>query len=682
MGIALGIDTGGTYTDAVFVTYPEGHVIAGAKALTTRHDLSQGIGEAIRAVFGAAADAGQPVAAGDITLVSLSTTLATNTLAEGQRGRVCLLLIGYDFSLMQAYRFDKELATDDVVYLAGGHDVVGDQVRPFDEAAAREAILARKDRVEAFAISGYFSVRNPAHELRARALVEELAGAPATCGHELTSQLNAVRRATTVALNAHLIAPLRELLLAVQATLAGLEIVAPLMVVKGDGSLVRAEFALQRPIETILSGPAASVVGAWHLAGRRDVWTVDVGGTTTDIAQLRDGWPVLNANGARVGGWRTMIEAVDVHTTGLGGDSHVRVNQERDLTIGPKRAIPLCLLASEHPEVTARLREEAAIGATRRSDESMEFLALGRRTHDRLDEIEADMVARAAAGPAPVDDFVDRTRTGALARRRVADLEVRGLLRRAAFTPTDALHVLGAFERWDADASRLAAAVLARQAGMDVQAFCRLVVQRFSQQVATEVVNKVLEDEVGRPNWAGEPAGAALLGRALNRSNHTDETHDTDLGCTLTLRRPLVAIGAPVVAYLPQAAAHLHTELVIPPHADVANAVGAVSGSIIQRAQVIISVLDGDSLLRVHGLPGGVIDFRGLETAVRHAETIMRTHLAALATQAGAEQVELSMSRHDLRTPVKGYSGQELLLGSTLVFTAAGRPSPARPRGA
>ena len=98
---------------------------------------------------------------------------------------------------------------------------------------------------------------------------------------------------------------------------------------------MRAEWAMHRPIETILSGPAASVVGVRHLIQRngvqpaqRDIWAVDVGGTTTDIAALRDGWPILNAKGARVAGWRTMIEAVDVHTTGLGGDSHVRLDRE------------------------------------------------------------------------------------------------------------------------------------------------------------------------------------------------------------------------------------------------------------------------------------------------------------------------------------------------------------------
>ena len=213
-----------------------------------------------------------------------------------------------------------------------------------------------RETVEAFAISGYFGVRNPGHELRVRGLVEELTGLPVTCGHELTSKLNAVRRATTVALNAHLILPLRELIASVRRTLDAWAITAPLMVVKGDGSLVRAEWAMQRPIETILSGPAASAVGAWHLAGRRDVWAMDIGGTTTDIARLHDGAPILNPEGAYVGGWQTMVEAVDVHTTGLGGDSYVRLDEERKLVIGPRRVVPLSLLARELGGVAAELR--------------------------------------------------------------------------------------------------------------------------------------------------------------------------------------------------------------------------------------------------------------------------------------------------------------------------------------
>ncbi|MEA3341443.1 MAG: hydantoinase/oxoprolinase family protein, partial [Chloroflexota bacterium] len=327
MTIALGIDTGGTYTDAVLVDHVSGEVLAGDKALTTRHDLAVGIGQAVAAVF-----EGNGVSPAEVGLVALSTTLATNAIVEGRGGPVCLLLVGYDPELIRQYGFERDLVTPDVVYLRGGHDGLGDEIEPLDEVAARDAILARCDHVESFAVSGYFGVRNPAHELRVRALVEELTGPstssgqglPVTCGHELTTRLNAIRRATTTALNARLIPLLQELIGDVRRALDEWAIAAPLMVVKGDGSLVRAEWAMRRPIETILSGPAASVVGAQYLAGRGDVWVVDVGGTTTDIAVLHDGRPRLNPEGARVGEWQTMIEAVDVYTVGLGGDSQVR----------------------------------------------------------------------------------------------------------------------------------------------------------------------------------------------------------------------------------------------------------------------------------------------------------------------------------------------------------------------
>ncbi len=687
MGIALGIDTGGTYTDAVLVEHETGRVLAGAKALTTRHDLAIGISGAIEAVFAAAARDGAPVQPADVTLVSLSTTLATNTLAEGQRGSVCLLLIGYDPALMRQYDFERELATGDVVYLAGGHDGLGNELAPLDEAAAREAIVARRDQVEAFAVSGYFAVRNPAHELRVQALVEELTGLPVTCGHELTSQLNAVRRATTVALNAHLILPLRELITSVQETLARFHVIAPLMVVKGDGSLVAAEWATRRPIETILSGPAASVVGAWHLAGRQDVWTMDVGGTTTDIAALRDGWPILNSRGASVGGWRTMVEAVDVHTTGLGGDSRVRFDKLDGLRIGPRRAVPLSLLAAEAPAVVAELARQAELQRGRQDDSLGEFMVLGRPPRRRLDPQDQEVLDRLAAGPQSLAQLVSRSRTGSLMRRRVEDLENRGLLRRAGFTPTDALHVLGRFSDWNAEAALLGATLLAQRAGMTAEALCELVVERFAQRAATELVTKILEDEIGSVEWAHDAVGAALLRYALNGHALNGHGPDSslpgasqpDLGCALTLRRPLVAIGAPVAAYLPQVAAALHTELVIPPHADVANAVGAVSGSIIQRRQAIINPLDEEGTVRLH-LPDGVHDFTGVEAAAEYAHAIMPGHVEALARQAGAEHVEVRVTRHDQTAMTKG-GFMEIYLGSELNFIAAGRPSPARGNG-
>jgi len=664
VNLALGIDTGGTYTDAVLVNHDTGGVLAGAKALTTRRDLAAGIRAAMAAVF-----AESPWTPAEVTLVGLSTTLATNTLAEGQRGAVPLFLIGYERDLMQQYGFEVALSTADVVYVDGGHDEQGNAVAPLDEEALTAAILARQDTAEAFAVSGYFAVRNPTHELRARELIEALTGRPVSCGHELTSKLNAVRRATTVALNAHLIAPLTELIGSVQRTLGDWNIAAPLMVVKGDGSLVRAEWAMHRPVETILSGPAASVVGAWHLAGRRDGWVVDVGGTTTDIGALRDGWPILNDEGATIGGWRTMVEAVDVHTAGLGGDSHVRLDGEGRLLIGPRRAVPLCLLASEYPAVAAELCRQAADPPRRRELGAAEFITLGRPASGRLAEADEAFLADLAPGPRPLLQINEQKRAGPLLRRQSEALETRGLVRRAAFTPTDALHVLGRFTRWDVEAARSAATVLAGQAGLEVEAFCEQVVAGMARRVATELVSKVCEDAGVRPDWEGQPAAGFLLRQAL------DGRLDAGLQCAFSLPWPVVAIGAPVAAYLPQVAARLHTELVIPPHAEVANAVGAVAGGIIQRRQALISPLGDERRLRLY-LPDGVHDFEQLEAAVQHAQAVMLPLVEALATQAGADQVVTRMTRHD--QIARDARGGEIYLGTELTFVATGRPRVAR----
>jgi N-methylhydantoinase A/oxoprolinase/acetone carboxylase beta subunit len=669
--IALGIDTGGTYTDAALVDHVTGRVLCAAKALTTRRDLSIGIGGAVDAVF---QQPGAPAAA-DVNLVALSTTLATNAIVEGQGSPVCLILIGYDPELIRQYGFGDELVTGDVVYIEGGHDIHGDEAQPLDEAALSKAVLARKDRVEAFAVSGYFGVRNPAHELQARALIESLTGLPVTCGHDLTSRLNSVRRATTVALNAQLVPLLRELIGTLRRTLQGRGITAPLMVVKGDGSLVRAEWAMQRPIETILSGPAASAVGAWHLADQAAVpfqdgalWVVDVGGTTTDIAALRDGRPRLSPEGAQVGRWRTMVEAVDVHTVGLGGDSHVRWNTDRHLVIGPQRVVPLSLLANEYPEILGELSSQAVVPP--RDEAAAQFLLARQRPGRPLEDDEAAILDRLAQGPASLSEIVGAARYGALVLRRVEHLVAERLILRTGFTPTDALHHLGRLDLWNVEAAQLGAQILAAQGRRATEDFCREVVAGVSDRAATALVTKAVGDESHLPTWEEEPTAGLFLAQALNGAA------EADLACTLTLRHPLVAIGAPVEAYMPRVAEQLNTRLVIPPHAEVANAVGAVAGGVVQRQRVLISPLEDGDMLRLH-LPDGVRDFRDLVDAVAYARTQMFAWMEDLARQAGAAQVEVQMAREDKEVMAKAGWGDRIYLGTELTFTAVGRPSPA-----
>jgi len=681
MTIALGIDTGGTYTDAVLVDHNSGEVLAGAKSLTTRRDLSIGIGKAVKAVF---AENGQAVSPADVDLVALSTTLATNAIVEGQGSPVCLLLIGYDEELIRMHGFERDLVTQDVVYILGGHNGMGDEVEPLDEAAARAAILARQDHVEAFAVSGFFSVRNPSHELRVKALVEELTqqpngtSRPVTCGHELSTRLNSVRRATTVTLNARLIPLLQELMTTVHQTLEGLGLSAPLMVVKGDGSLVRAEWAMQRPIETILSGPAASVVGAWHLARRGDVWVVDMGGTTTDIAALVDGRPRVNPEGAQVAQWRTMVEAVDVHTVGLGGDSQVQVNGKAPahdwLKIGPRRVVPLSLLAEQSPEVVSELRLQLREG--QKDEFAGQFVLANRKPTHKLPEDDRELLAQLATGPQSLIWLANEVvRHRFLVGRQIERLRAQRLVLQSGFTPTDALHVLGRFGNSDSgEASRLGAELLAKKAGLLPEEFCQRVVSAVSDRVATELVSKVLSDEATLPNWEREPAAVALLTRALNGSA------GSGLDCRLTLKRPVVAIGAPVEAYFPRTSAQLNTELVIPNHAGVANAVGAVAGGVVQQFRVLIHPLDSlESVLRAH-LPNEVHDFHDLETGVAYAEKVVTEYLAERTRQAGADHVEVKMHREDQIAPIAVQWGGEIYLGTQLTFTAVGRPSLAHPK--
>jgi len=440
-------------------------------------------------------------------------------------------------------------------------------------------------------------------------------------------------------------------------------------VVKGDGSLVRAGWAMRRPIETILSGPAASVVGAWHLAGRRDVWVVDVGGTTTDIAVLHDGRPRLNPEGAQVSRWRTMVKAVDVHTVGLGGDSHVRLSDEGRLAIGPRRVVPLCLLATEHPQVIAELSRQVTV--RQRGGFAGQFVLAQRQTSNQLSDSERDLLSHLSPGVQSLVSLVDKLRYGSLVLRQIEKLEARQLVLRAGFTPTDALHVLGRFERWDTKASRLGAELLAAQMALSPETLCKQVISGVSRQVTQELVSKVLSDEVAAPNWEREPSAAALLDRALGN------VPGSDLACQLTLRQPVIAVGAPVKAYLPDSARQLHTELIIPPHAEVANAVGAVAGSVVQQLRVTVRPLDGDQHFRLH-LPDRVCDFATLEESVAYAQQVIPTQLKALARQAGAEQIEVQTTRVDQNVPVAAGWGQYVYLGTELTFTAVGRPSPAQ----
>ena len=203
-----------------------------------------------------------------------------------------------------------------------------------------------KDKVSAFAISSYFSTRNPEHELKAKERILELTGLPAVCGHELSQELGAYERAVTAFLNAQLIPITRQFVESIIKDMNERGISSRLLMLKCDGSVVGIKDALKKPIETIFSGPAASLVGASYLSGLETCAVIDVGGTSTDISSICMGVPDLSDEGAIVGGWKTRVKAIRMETTATGGDSHVWTKEQGTLPGTKTGYAPCCSCSS------------------------------------------------------------------------------------------------------------------------------------------------------------------------------------------------------------------------------------------------------------------------------------------------------------------------------------------------
>ena len=655
MSILLGIDTGGTYTDAVLLDDERG-VISAAKALTTKYDLSVGIQNAVQMVL--------PHPPPDIQLVSLSTTLATNAIVEGKGSSICLLLVGYDPRIVADTGLERLVASKRIVFIQGGHTVDGEEQCPLDIGAARQAILTHAPYVAAFAISGYFGVLNPTHELRVKRLVRRLTGLPVTCGHELTTHLHAPRRALTVALNARLIPLLQQLILGVHELLSAQGIHAPVMVVKGDGSLMDAKVALERPVETIMSGPAASVIGAFYLGNVKDAFVIDMGGTTTDIASVHNGCPVLNLKGARVGGWQTMVEAMDTHTTGLGGDSDIHLDEAGNLCAGPRRVVPLSLLAMDFSVVLDVLRCQLEERLDRNIGRFvMRERPLG-RDQNSITSTQREIWELLGDGPVSIAQLSDSVKTSVDFRYSLDGLMERGLVVASAFTPTDAVHVLGQYCSGSVEAADLGAELWTRRLDINKREFCERVVKQVLIQAGHAVIESALTEEGGLSLSSRDSVGHLFVNRALGADD------GGNLYVTFSLRRSLVGIGAPAATYLTPLAEKLNTHLYVPEHAEVANAIGAVAGGVVQNVRILIQPWEGEKAYRVYS-PFGVRDFLELADAKAYATNTACRLARRRAHQAGASRVKVHTKQDDRIVQV---GSEQLFIEAEVIATAVGRP--------
>ncbi len=665
MALLLGVDTGGTYTDAVLIE-DEKRVVASAKALTTRHDLAVGVGAAIDAVM---AESGATHA--DIAMVSLSTTLATNALVEGQGGRVGLVFIGFSKRDLSRQGLEEALKGDPVIVLSGGHNHSGGETHALDEPALRAGLAEYGDVVTGFAVASQFATRNPAHELRARDIIRKITGKPVSCSHDLSAKLNGPKRAMTALLNARLIGMIDHLIGAVEGLLQDKSIKAPFMVVRGDGALISADQARISPIETILSGPAASIVGARWLTDEKDAIVSDIGGTTTDVAVLRDGRPIIDPQGARVGAFRTMVEAVAMRTTGLGGDSQVHLTTgglAAAITLGPRRVMPVSLLAKDWPEMVHGALD-AQLAASTIGEFDGRFVMAIQRMDVALggqNEREKTLIERIGNQAWPMGKIVhNRMELGTL-----QTLVGRGLLMVSGITASDAAHVLGRLDAWDKDAAQKALELFSRQRtgsgnrlSTDTAHLAQMIIDQLTEQTAQALLETAFAEDgfdFGLP--AKELARHVLTKQGMA---HHRGLMAIDAGLNL----PLVGLGASAHSYYGAVGKRLNTRVVVPEYAGVANAIGAVVGQISMRAAGQITS-QGEGIFRVH-FETGPQDFTTQGDAVGALEAVLKDQAMAGAKAAGAQGIRLRMER-DIRTAK--VESREVFVEAELTAIASGRP--------
>ncbi|WP_342304664.1 hydantoinase/oxoprolinase family protein [Methanolobus sp. ZRKC5] len=553
MQYSLGIDAGGTFTDGVIIRDSDGVILDAAKMLTTYPDPIGGIKKVI--------DSLNQDYVENVKLVSVSTTLSTNTILEDTGFPVGVILVG-DYVIP-----DEGFPAKYYVRLSGGHTSNGEEAAPLDEEGVKRFALEVKDQVAAFSTSAFFSNRNSEHELRVKQIIRETTGLPVVCGHELSQEVGAYDRAITAYLNAQLLPITHKFIQSIMKDIKSRNIDANLLMLKCDGSVVGMEEALERPIESIFSGPAASLVGAGFLTKFPTCAMVDVGGTSTDVALIRGGVPEISDQGAIVGGWKTMVKAIKMETSATGGDSHVWA-QDQKFHVGPRRVIPLCRAAVEYPGFLEKLQTTKSPSRTLLC-ENIQPTKFFVRTDVRsieLTKMEEEVYDVIQGIPLSYVDIFQRLKKQPNVRA-IDGLIKKRLIQSIGFTPTDALHVLGDFRQWETEASIIGAEKLGKLTRTKKEELCSMVKRQVAKNMAYDLISYLIK---GIPE--------SVVEDILSGENFTRFKVET----------PVVLLGGPVVAYKEEMEQLIDADIVVPEHANVGNAVGSLVGKGIKRVEILI----------------------------------------------------------------------------------------------
>jgi N-methylhydantoinase A/oxoprolinase/acetone carboxylase beta subunit len=631
MKIGIGIDTGGTCTDAVAYDFDSGRVLAKGKALTTREDLSIGIGEAL--------DNLPPELISMAELISLSTTLATNACVENKGARAKLVIFGLGENYMQRLGNDinSELKSDNVRCFDTNGSADGLIVDEPDWDTVLPTIKQWVSDADALAVAEMYSMNNGAPaEKRALEFAESELGIPFVSAHELSSQVNVLERGATALLNARLLPIVQEFIAAVLKDFSKRDCNAPIMIVRSDGSLMSANLSLARPVETILSGPAASVLAGRNFTETDDYIIIDMGGTTSDVSIVKNQQPIMAHDGIMIGGWQTHVKGVFVDTFALGGDSNLRIVNDQ-LALLPRRVMPICVAAQRWPQVKGLL-SNLAVAKKRSHFPLHEFFYLVREPADRSRYNDSELALIDALKTEPlILSMVEETIGIDLYNLKTERLEQEGVIMRCGMTPTDFMHIKGDYVEYDTEASILAARVILNSLWITftpqaVQELADRAYELVQGKMYENLVRIIIGEQHGRKFLRLDPQLEQLIHESwVNRASDDPKLFryrfDTNAA--------LVGIGAPTHIFLPEVAKALGTRSIQPEHAEVANALGALRADIHAIGRVDISQIvswNAGTYFVVHA-PDGAVRYDELPEALEHAR---KASIVAAQTEARA----------------------------------------------
>ena len=360
----LGLDVGGTFTDAVII---DGHrVVASAKKRTTKDNLMQGIGEALDAVLDSCDTS-------HIEQVTLSTTVVTNTIVEEKEQVVDLYVV------TGPGRNVDDIFPVSPIYLQGYTDHRGIVVERTSTDAVRDIakMVQSRSGTDLAAVSAKFGVRNPQEELSITEVLQETYNTISN-GSLLSGSLNFPRRTISAYFNSAVMPVFTVFKKNVEDALSVRNIKAPLHILKADGGSLPMEHMVSRSVETAFTGPAATVLGLSALGaiGNEHTVALDIGGTTTDISLWKHGKPLMTKNGVSIREYPSAVRSFAVTSVGIGGESVVRI-VDRDITVGPERVGPSAALGGTEPTLGDALivLGHASYGKTELATQSLQHLA-------------------------------------------------------------------------------------------------------------------------------------------------------------------------------------------------------------------------------------------------------------------------------------------------------------------